>query len=81
MNGGAEAKQAGFRSKTVCLHRAEKAVQLAERLFDHGPTDERARPAPADTDKRAFEQTQQKSELERRLTYCRTTLGLGGRQG
>jgi len=36
-------------------------------------------PAPANTDKRAAEQAQQKSELERSLTYCRTTLGLGVR--
>jgi sugar phosphate isomerase/epimerase len=34
-------------------------------------------PAPAGQDKRAAEQAQQKSELERSLTYCRTTLGLG----
>lgn len=36
-------------------------------------------PAPANTDKRAAEQAQQKSEVERSLQYCRTTLGLGVR--
>ena len=36
-------------------------------------------PAPANTDKRAADQAQQKAELEKSLTYCRTTLGLGVR--
>lgn len=36
-------------------------------------------PAPAGPDKRAAEQAQQKTELERSLAFCRTTLGLGVR--